>query len=340
MLRSLALLLLLGFALLAKGEALAQAPTARQRGEPQVSTSHKAALVPASLGFSAEKRSVVRSDSSAGLLPSMGGGEPRLPDLRLQRLVLAAAGLVAANTAAYAHFHKVWWDHPRTRFHLYRGWRRTSGSYDLGFDDSLWHHVDKCGHLYSASLLSRYGAATARWVGLSENQADWAGFALASLLMLEIELYDGFFAEWGFSLGDLLANEAGAAFPILQRRHPRLQRVNIKWSYHPSGDPCYGRYMVEDYAGMTFWLCLDAHLLLPQVVRRYWPDVVDVAVGYGTTDKIGGRKEVYLALDLDLRKVHFRSSVLRTVAETLNIVHMPAPTVRIHPRAGWHLLYL
>ncbi|MBC7187976.1 MAG: hypothetical protein H5U38_13160, partial [Calditrichaeota bacterium] len=143
----------------------------------------------------------------------------------------------------------------------------------------------------------------------------------------------------GFSLGDLLANEAGAAFPMLQRRHPSLQRVNIKWSYHPSGDPVYGRYAVEDYAGMTFWLCLDAHMLLPRPVRQHWPDVVDIAVGYGTTSKIGGRKEVYLALDFDLRKVHFRSSVLRAVAEMLNVVHMPAPALRIRPHAAYHLLY-
>ncbi|MBC7185580.1 MAG: hypothetical protein H5U38_00950, partial [Calditrichaeota bacterium] len=199
-LRVLALLLLLGPVLVAKaGQARAQAAASAPRGELQVS-GLEAALGGGPCPLLAKSPPILRGDSTARLSPTTGAGEPRVGHVRVQRVVVATAGLAAANTAAYAYFHKVWWDHPRTRFHLYRGWRRTSGSYDLGFDDSLWHHVDKCGHFYSASLLSRYGAVTARWVGLSESQADWAGFALASLLMLEIELYDGFFAEWGFSL--------------------------------------------------------------------------------------------------------------------------------------------
>jgi hypothetical protein len=254
-------------------------------------------------------------------------------------MAAAGAGLVATDILAYAHFRKVWWDHPRTRFHLYRGWRRTSGSYDLGFDDSLWHHVDKCGHVFSASLLSRYGATTARWIGLSPGASDWAGFALASFLMLEIEVYDGFFAEWGFSLGDLIANELGAVLPVLQRRYAALRGMNVKLSYRPSGDPVYSRYAVEDYGGMTFWLCVDGHLLLPRVARRYWPEVLDFAVGYGTTKKVGGRRELYFALDLDLSKVGFRSPFLRAVAQALNVIHMPTPALQLAPRIGGRLFY-
>lgn len=214
----------------------------------------------------------IRADSSShspppSALHDLGVLPATRPGVDRNRMAIAAAGLVVTNVVAYAHFHKVWWDHPRTGFHLYRGWRRTRVSYDVGLHDSPWYHVDKCGHLFSASLLSRYGAATARCMGFSPGDSDWVGFALASLLMLEIEVYDGFFAECGFSLGDMIANQIGAALPMVQRRSRLLQGLNVKLSYWPSGDPVYGRYPVEDYGGMTFWLCVDAHMLLPPGAR-------------------------------------------------------------------------
>ncbi len=297
-----------------------------------------------SLGGSGLAKRGLRADTSFHLVRLAGSHtavaqNAASPGIRHGRLLGAAATLLVANVAAYAYFHRVWWDHPRTRFHLYRGWRRTAGAYDLGPDDSLWHHVDKCGHLFSASQLSRHGAATARWVGLSPSQADWTGFGLATLLMLEIEIYDGFFEEWGFSLGDFLANEVGAALPLLQRRHPKWRRVAIKLSYHPSGDPVYGRYAVEDYAGMTFWLCVDAHPFLPHGLRQVWPDLLDVAIGYGVTAKANGAPELYLALDIDLRQVGGRSSLLRALLGALQAIHLPAPALRLTPRAVGYLLY-
>lgn len=268
-----------------------------------------------------------------GVLPAIRTGVHR------NRMAIATAGLVATNVAAYAHFHKVWWDHPRTGFHLYRGWRRTSGSYDLGLGDSPWYHVDKCGHLFSANLLSRCGAATARWMGFSPSESDWVGLALASLLMLEIEIYDGFFAEWGFSLGDMIANQIGAALPMVQRRSRLLEGLNVKLSYWPSGDPVYGRYPIEDYGGMTFWLCVDAHMLLPPGARDYWPDMLDLALGYGTTEKGGGRQELYLTLDVDLSKIPVRDPVLRAVAGALRDIHLPAPALQLRPHLVGHLCY-
>lgn len=302
----------------------------------------RAELRPFSGGRRDGERHHLKPDTSC-ILSAMMRGEFSdrgvVPGVRLERVAGATLALVAANVAAYAHFHEVWWDHPRTRFHLYRGWRRSSGAYDLGPDDSLWHHVDKCGHFFSASQLSRHGAATARWVGLSAAQADWAGFLLASFLMLEIEVYDGFFAEWGFSLGDFLANEVGAAFPVLQRRHPAWRKLAIKLSYCPSGDPVYGRYLVEDYAGMTFWLCLDEDLFLPHKARRFWPDILDVAIGYGVTAKTGGAPELYVALDIDLRQVRVSNGVLRPLVAALEAVHLPAPALRLTPSRVAYFLY-
>ncbi len=285
-----------------------------------------------------------RADSSSHVprpsaVPGLGVAPATRTGIHRTRMAIATAGLVATDVAAYAHFHKVWWDHPRTGFHLYRGWRRTTGSYDLGFDDSLWHHVDKCGHIFSASLLSHHGAATARWVGFSPEESDWVGFALASLLMLEIEVYDGFFAEWGFSLGDLMANEIGAALPMLQRRSRFFRGLNVKFSYRPSGDPVYGRYALEDYGGMTFWLCVDTHMLLPPGARHYWPDMLDLALGYGTTEKVGGRQELYLALDVDLSKVPVSNPMLRAVVEALHAIHLPAPALQLRPHLVGHLCY-
>ena len=256
-----------------------------------------------------------------------------------KRMLMAGGGVLGVNYYLYRRFKNIWWDHPRTSFHFYRGWRRTTGNWDLGADDSLWFHVDKFGHFFGASLISRYSASLARWTGLSDGWADWTGVILASLMMLEIEIYDGYFEEWGFSIGDLLANEIGALWPLLQRRIYPLEKVNFKISYLRSSEHSHNQFFIEDYGGMTFWFCYDIQSLLPTNAQHIWPDFLDLALGYGTTKKTGGELEVVLALDYDLTKLPLKSKVLRNIAKILNNVHFPSPAIRITPQGTAYLLY-
>ena len=53
--------------------------------------------------------------------------------------------------------------------------------------------------------------------GFSGESSVWFGALTGWIWMLEIEISDGLFADWGFSWLDLSANTLGAGFFVLQQ---------------------------------------------------------------------------------------------------------------------------
>ena len=93
-------------------------------------------------------------------------------------------------------------------------WYSNSPSQSFQFfnDNAEWKQVDKLGHFYSSFNLS-YGASRAlRWCNLPPRKADLIGSLTGFLMMVPIEILDGYSEAYGASGGDLLANAAGAAF--------------------------------------------------------------------------------------------------------------------------------
>lgn len=260
-------------------------------------------------------------------------------NLRKDRLLLASSGLTLANWYLYQQFRNIWWSHNRTDFHFYRGWRRTTGWWDMGPDDSLWFHMDKLGHMYNARLVSRTVSDIGHWVGLTDNQSTWAGAILSSAFYLEIELFDGHYEEWGFSMGDFIASEIGAFLPMISNRFPQMDYFTLKWSYHSSPEINNEHYLIEDYAGMTFWLSSDVWGLLPRSLKKFWPPWLNLAFGYGVTQKAYGEIELYLALDYNLTKMSIGNPTVRKLLQYLNYIHLPAPTLQFRPMVKTHWLY-
>jgi len=255
------------------------------------------------------------------------------------RLLIATSGLTLTNWYIYQRFKDIWWSHNRGSFHFYRGWRRTTGWWDMGPDDSLWFHMDKLGHLYNARLVSMTMSDLSRWVGFTESQSLWAGALLSSAFYLEIELYDGQYDEWGFSIGDFIASEIGAFLPMLSNRFPQLDCFTLKLSYHSSPEIYEEQYLIEDYAGMTFWLSTDVWSMMPWRLKKFWPSWLNLALGYGITQKARGEIELYLALDYDLTKIHVENPTIRKLLDYLNYIHFPAPTLQLRPAVKIHGLY-
>ena len=259
--------------------------------------------------------------------------------LNKTRLAGVSGGLVAANYYAYLRFKDIWWSHPTTSFHFYRGWRQTKGWYDFGLDDSLWHHMDKLGHYYNSRFASLLLSDTANWIGFNKNQSLWIGAFSSWLLFLQIELFDGQFEQWGFSLGDLAANTAGSFMPLLSERVPFFQNFQLKLSYHASAEIDRERFMVEDYAGMTFWLTTSPRQLLPEMLDRFWPDFLNFAFGYSVSQKTHGEVELYLGLDYDLSTIETKSPVINRLLGYLNYAHLPAPAIKIRPMTEYYFFY-
>ncbi|MDZ7262249.1 MAG: YfiM family protein [candidate division KSB1 bacterium] len=262
------------------------------------------------------------------------------PKVNKSRLILSSTGVLLGNYLVYSHCNEAWWQEERTRFHLYRGWRRSRGWWDFGWHDSLYFHMDKWGHFYCARLLSELMRDLSTWVGFNKQSASIIGPLISSLLMLEIEVYDGFFKEWGFSLGDFTANEVGAIFPVLQDRFDFLKKLNLKLSYHRSGEPTADKYFIKDYAGMTFWLCYDIKDDLPNPLGQFWPRFLNLGLGYSVTKQVRGELELYLAPDVNWYQIlPHNNKFLTAVEKWLNFIHFPCLTWQLTPREKLHTIY-
>ena len=257
--------------------------------------------------------------------------------LRTDRLIVTSGALLVLNVAAYQNFKNIWWDYPTTQFHFYRGWRQTQGWYDMGPHDSLWFHMDKLGHYYSTRSLSLILSDVAQWTGFSEQQSMWIGAVASWLFYLEIELFDAQFEQWGFSLGDLAANSAGAFMPIIASKSTFVNRFALKLSYLPSQLDTQ-HYVIEDYAGMTFWLTTHPDSWFSHRLQ-WWPSFLNIALGYGITQKVYGDIELFIALDYDLTKIRTGNPFADRLLYYLNYIHFPAPALKFVPAASFHVLY-
>ncbi len=253
------------------------------------------------------------------------------------RLVLTAATLTYAHIYAYNTFENIWWDYPKSPFHLYRGWRQTEGWYDFGPYDSLWLHMDKLGHYYGARMLSLFLSDTAKWIGFDQHASHWIGAVASWLFYLQIEIFDGQFEQWGFSLGDFAANTAGAFMPLLSARSSFMQKFTLKMSYAPR-EIQFQQYMVEDYAGMTYWLASNPQDFF-HFIDPLWPDFLNLALGYSITQKAHGEVELYLSLDYDLTAIKTRSAFWNRILFYANFIHLPAPAIKLKPAMDYYLFY-
>lgn len=309
--------------------------------QPQINPHRPLSLLPDSLDLMHIQRAGIRFRRPIVAAPdllSAKKAESVTSCVQKGRLLFVTGTLLSANYYAYHRFKDMWWNYPRTRLHLYRGWRQTEGWYDFGPHDSLWHHMDKLGHFYNTRLLSLLLSDTAAWIGFANSTSQWIGAVMSWLFYLQIEIYDGQFEQWGFSLGDLAANTAGAFMPLLQQHSRFLQKFTLKWSYFPS-EIQQQKYVVEDYAGMTFWLTTNPQEFLPRFFDPFWPDFLNVALGYSVTKKTLGDIELFFGLDYDLTKIATHSLFWNRVLFYLNFLHLPAPAIRFRPTQQFFLLY-
>ena len=256
------------------------------------------------------------------------------------RFLLTTVAMISLNYAAYQPFKNAWWQEERTKFHLYQGWRRDHGYLDFGWHDTLYGHVDKLGHYYCSRLMSEQFFDICRWIGFEASSSKIIAPFLSSFLMLEIEIYDGFFKDWGFSLADFAANELGAFAPLMKERMPFLQNFQLKFSYHPSHQQNKEPSFIKDYAGMTFWLSCNIHSWLPSKAKKIYPAWLNFAVGYGVTKQTRGDIELYLAPDIDWTKLPLGGSqTAKSIKRILNHVHFPCFALKLKPESKFYPIY-
>ncbi len=281
-----------------------------------------------------------RRDSlvSPGLDKTAAPSNPGEPEsIRPVRLALVTGAL--AGTIAAIHIYQMngWWKDNRRSFH---------------FQEDLKYglNVDKMGHFYAGAAATYIFSKSFQWANVSETSALWWGAGASALFQTYIEIEDGF-STWGFDRVDFASDVAGAFYPVAQHYFPPLRDFNMKFSYHASpllneaggaGFRGQKHIMFDDYEGQTIWFSARVHNLLPESVKNFWPEWLCLAIGYGVRDvgTTNPYRVYFIGLDLDLTKILPQDSpFLRTLAETLNFIHMPLPAVRVSPNVAWFGVY-
>ncbi len=254
----------------------------------------------------------------------------------------AAVTLIGLNQLWYADF-------PRTSFQTVN-------------DNKEWLQLDKVGHVLSSYHIGKIGMQALDWAGESKKNQLLYGATLGFVFLTGVEILDGYSEEWGFSMGDFMANAAGTGLLIGQELLWDEQRINLKYSFHTTkyasirpellGEN-FLQQTVKDYNGQTYWLSANLWSFHKKSKIPKW---LNVAVGYGGEGMLSGNRgtftdvdnfvdkryrQFYLSLDLDLSKIKTRSKFLKTLFSAINFIKIPAPTVEFNTnkKVKFHILY-
>jgi hypothetical protein len=269
-------------------------------------------------------------------------------NVKRQNTVLLSEGLLA--TATLAALNQLWYaDYPQSKFHLIN-------------DNQEWLQVDKLGHAYSSYHLGRFSSEALKWSGASQRKQLLYGAGVGFAFLTTVELMDGFSSQWGFSMGDIVANASGTALYVSQELLWKEQRIQPKFSFHrtqyaPIRPTVLGGNLAEeilkDYNGQTYWLSVNLHSFAKASKIPKW---LNLAVGYGAdgmltgngdySDKnslstLGRKRQFYLSFDVDLTKLDTNSPFLKTFFTVFNSIKIPAPSIEYSLNEGFrtHILY-
>lgn len=186
--------------------------------------------------------------------------------------------------------------------------------------------IDKAGHLFTSYFYFRTFRDILLWGGHEPATAYWWGAGLSAFFALSVEIGDGV-SEYAFDYQDLVWNAAGLGYGMLQTDVPFLRNFNLKWSYIPEGGYRFPPRFTEHYDAHTYWLTADVNSLLPPSVEPYWPDVLQVGIGYSVAENVR-RSEWVVGLDYRLTVLEPENPDLRLLVRTLDSFHYPAPAVK------------
>ncbi|MHC2991195.1 hypothetical protein OB13_06200 [Pontibacter sp. HJ8] len=283
-------------------------------------------------------------------LQGMAAGAPDTTTVPVnkQRLWVLGTGFTAGYTAMLVSLNNTWYqDQERTSFHFFN-------------DNRQWRQVDKAGHFWGAFHESRAGIDLLRWAGVPDKKAILYGGLTGILLQTPIEIFDGYQADYGASVGDLIANTVGAAGVVAQELAWREVRIMPKFSfqttqYAAERPNVLGSSLAEralkDYNGQTYWLSVNVGSFLKEESK--YPKWLGIAVGYGGEEMVyndpetnralglSAHRQYYLSPDLNLMHFKGRSKLLNTALYVLSIIKIPAPALEYNRKDGFqfHPLY-
>ena len=258
----------------------------------------------------------------------------------LTEAIGSGIALVGLNQLWYA-------DYPKSSFHFHN-------------DNSDWLQMDKFGHTFSSYYIGKMGMDALDWAGASKKDQLLYGATLGFAFLTTVEIFDGFSEEWGFSVGDVIANGLGTGILIGQELLWDEQRIQLKFSFHTTsfaddypdklGENTL-QQIFKDYNGQTYWLSVNLWSFFKDSKIPKW---LNVAFGYGANgvpesvfnEEIHPEKDIhtyrqfYTSIDIDLTKISTKSSFLKTTFNVFNFIKIPAPTLSFSSKNKFEFHYL
>jgi hypothetical protein len=177
---------------------------------------------------------------------------------------------------------------------------------------------------------------------MPQQRSSLISAATGFLMLVPIEVFDGFSNAYGASTGDLLADAGGATLFLGQQALWSEIRIYPKFSFHRTqfsklrpdvlGSEPVSEFF-KDYNGQTYWFSFDMDKFMA------FPKWLNIAVGYGAESMVYARdyqnlqqgfnpyRQYYLAVDFDLTAIKTRSKALKSILFFANIIRLPAPAL-------------
>jgi hypothetical protein len=240
-------------------------------------------------------------------------------------------------------------------------WYNTNTEFHF-FDDLFeWEYMDKLGHLFSSFHLGLFfykvfGDAENLNPSLRKRWICFAGF----ILLLPIEILDGFSLNYGASPADLLANGLGGVFCYCHITFKGLSDTLPKFSFHVTIfniirpellGTNISQQIIKDYNGQTYWLSLDINKILNKKILPSW---LMLTIGYGADGLLGGHdnvwetkngeikdyssiartKRFFISLDLNVNDLRGKNKLLNYLLAPFVLLKFPAPALEINFERG------
>ena len=278
--------------------------------------------------------------------------------IHLDRLALLSGSAVTFRYMGFKYVDRAW----------YQGQKLDRIRWLNDWDGATYVNFDKAGHFMGGLFMSQTLNDAYAWAGFGTRSAALLGTVTSWGALLEVEMRDAYFDQWGFSIPDFIANTAGASLPLFHAFFPRTRAIGFKFSYFPSAlyldsasraraDRPHIDHAIDDYEGMTVWMTVAVDELLPGRAQALWPDYLGLGLGYGVVglhgsnvksrgrfkhypDRPDAQPEFFLGLDYDARQLPGQNRFWTYFKQQLNWIRFPAPALRIYPDFRFYLIYM
>ncbi len=243
---------------------------------------------------------------------------------------------ISLYTISYSGMYFLWYkNNEEQKFHFFN-------------DSKEWLQMDKVGHGFSSYYITNIIYNEFNWAGYSYKQSNNYSLLSGFLTVSTIEIFDGFYKNWGASISDISANFIGSSLFFAQQKFWREQRIIPKFSFHKTNfanirPELLGNNLMQnifkDYNGQTYWLSANINSFFN---LDKFPDWLNLAVGYSATGMIGGsdnsflpveypntlrQRQYLLSLDINLQKIKTKNKILKAVFLSLNTLKIPFPAI-------------